>query len=296
MWQAATFDPATIDRELGWAAALGMNAVRVYLHDLLWEQDAAGLRGRIDRFLAIAAGHGMRVMLVFFDDCYNPDPRSGPQPEPVPGVHGSGWVQSPGPAAKADPAQWGRLERYVKGVIAAFADDSRVLAWDLYNEPGNSGQGNASLPLLRAVFGWARAVRPSQPLTAPLWWDLPEINRFLLAACDLISFHDYQNEEHLAATVRRLRRHGYPLLCTEWLRRPLSNVATHLPLFRQGRIGCFNWGLVSGKTQTIYGWGSPPGAPEPALWFHDLLRRDGTPFDAAEASCFRRLTGRGATS
>ena len=292
MWQADTFDPVTIERELGWAAALGMNAIRVYLHDLLWEQDADGLLQRIDHFLTLADGHGIRVMPVFFDDCYNPDPHLGPQPAPVPGVHGSGWVQSPGPTAKSDPMQWARLERYVKGVIGVFGTDPRVMAWDLYNEAGNSQQGDASLPLLRAVFGWARAVHPRQPLTAPLWWELPAINRFLLDACDLISFHNYQGTAHLERLIRQLRRHGRPLLCTEWLRRPLSNVTTHLPLFRAARVGCFNWGLVVGKTQTQYGWDSTPGAPEPALWFHDLLHPDGSPFDPDEAACFRRLTGR----
>ena len=34
MWQAETFDPATIDRELGYAQSIGMNTMRVFLHDI----------------------------------------------------------------------------------------------------------------------------------------------------------------------------------------------------------------------------------------------------------------------
>ena len=45
MWQAATFDPVTVDRELGAAQGLGMTTMRVFLHNLPWEEDAAGFEG-----------------------------------------------------------------------------------------------------------------------------------------------------------------------------------------------------------------------------------------------------------
>ena len=51
MWQAATFDPQEIDKELGWAQSLGMNTMRVFLHDLLWQQDAAGFKQQ-NRYLS----------------------------------------------------------------------------------------------------------------------------------------------------------------------------------------------------------------------------------------------------
>src|SRR5437762_6188135 len=68
MWQADTFDPKTIDRELGWAASIGMNTCRVYLHDLAYEQDPAGFKERLSQFLVICKRHGIRPVLVFFDD------------------------------------------------------------------------------------------------------------------------------------------------------------------------------------------------------------------------------------
>src|SRR5260370_1015492 len=64
MWQDATFDPEKIDQELTWAESLGMNTMRVFLHDLLWQQDAAGFQKRIDRFLTIASRHHIRPMFV----------------------------------------------------------------------------------------------------------------------------------------------------------------------------------------------------------------------------------------
>src|SRR5438067_12778682 len=50
MWQADTFDPQEIDKEFGWAEGLGMNTMRVFLHDLLWQQDSAGFTKRVDTF------------------------------------------------------------------------------------------------------------------------------------------------------------------------------------------------------------------------------------------------------
>ncbi len=290
MWQADTFDPATVDRELRWASGLGFNTVRVFLHDLAWKADAEGFKKRVDKFLEIAARHKIKPMFVLFDDCWNADPKIGKQPASRPGIHNSGWLQSPGRDIVNRPETWPQLERYVKDTVGAFARDDRVLVWDLYNEPGNEGQGNKSLPLLKKAFQWAREVNPTQPLTAGVWAAMKELNDFQLVASDVITFHNYNDAGNLAGQITTLKKHGRPVICTEWMRRGSSEVASHLPLFKKERVGCYNWGLVAGKTQTIYPWGSPGGASEPKVWFHDLLRKDGTPFSAEEATLFQKLT------
>ena len=295
MWQADTFDPDTIDKELAWAADLGMNTVRVYLHDLAWEADANGFKERIGKFLGIAEKHGIRPMFVLFDDCWNDTPKIGKQPDPVPSVHNSGWLQSPGRVVVNDPESWPRLEGYVKDIVGTFAEDERILFWDLYNEPGNSGLDGSTLPLLKKTFAWARSANPTQPLSAGLFSSGPHLqslNDFQLAASDIITFHNYASADSLSAQIHDLKKHGRPVLCTEWLRREHSEVETCLPVFKEENVGCYNWGLVSGKTQTIYPWGTEEGAPEPTRWFHDLLRKDGTPFDPAETARFKELTSR----
>jgi len=292
MWQAETFDPATIDKELKWASEMGFNTVRVYLHDLAWEVDAAGFKKRVDQFLSIAERHGIRSVLVIFDDCWNANPKPGKQPEPQTGIHNSGWLQSPGRDVVNSPESWPRLERYLKDIISTFAKDKRVVMWDLYNEPGNEKQGAKSLPLLMKTFQWAREVDPTQPLSAGIWFENKELNDFQETASDIITFHNYRGLESLTAQISKLKRHGRPVVCTEWLLRGKSDVATHLPIFKKERVGCYNWGLVAGKTQTIYPWGSPKDAPEPKVWFHDLLRKDGTPYNADETAIIKQLTGR----
>jgi len=292
MWQANTFDTKTIDRELKWAASIGVNTVRVYLHDLAWSADAAGFKKRIGQFLDMAARHHIKPAFVFFDDCWNADPKIGTQPAPQPGVHNSRWLQSPGQDVVNNPKQWPRLERYVKDIIRTFANDKRICFWDLYNEPGNRGQGTKSLPLLKKTFEWSRQAKPIQPLTVSVWSKKSELNLLPLAASDIITFHNYNDAKRLANQIARLKTLGRPVICTEWLRRGRSNVAENLPIFKKEHVGCYNWGLVSGKTQTIYPWGSKPGAPKPKLWFHDLLRKDGTPFDPKEIELFKELTSR----
>jgi hypothetical protein len=316
MWQAATFDAAEIDRELGWAESLGMNTMRVFLHDELWQQDASGFTHRMDTFLAIAARHHIRPIFVLFDSCWDPDPRLGPQRPPIPGVHNSGWVQGPGTRALDDPTEYPRLKAYVQGVVGAFAKDPRILAWDVWNEPDNDGGGNyqAREPkdkfdrvaaLLPQAFAWARAMAPSQPLTSPLWhggaWDerasLNAVEREQVELSDVLSFHDYGWPEQFSARVRQLESYGRPLICTEYMARPMgSTFDTILPLGKQLHVAMVNWGFVQGRSQTWIPWDSwkrPYVEEQPPVWFHDVLYPDGRPYREREAEILRTLTGRG---
>jgi hypothetical protein len=293
MWQAESYDPPTIDRELGWAAAIGFNCARVYLHDLLWQADAAGLQMRMKHYLGIAKKHGIQTIFCLLDDCWNPNPRLGRQPDPQPGIHNSGWVQGPGIDLVVDRAAWPRLKVYIWGVLDAFRDDERILLWDLYNEPGNSNMGDRSLPLLQEVFAWAHEVRPSQPLSCGVWAPIEGITKLQLAGSDVITFHNYNEADNLRQQIAELRAYGRPLICTEWMARTRgSRFQTHLPIFKAERVGCLNWGLVAGKTQTIYAWDNPLPGQEPPVWFHDIFRPDGTVYDAEEIAAIKAATGK----
>jgi len=283
MWQADTFNPARIAQELDWGRPLGVRLLRVYLHDLLYEQDAAGFLDRMERFLDIAAARGCYPLFTVFDDCWNPGAKLGPQPSPKPFTHNSGWLQSPGHAVADDRTNWPRLERYVTAVLKRFAGDSRIYGWDLYNEPGGGERGvpDKSFPLLRAVFEWARSVGPSQPLTAGLWKYEPafeELNAFQAEASDLLSFHDYAPEPEFSTIVTSMLAlaRGRRVLCSEFVARPGNSLAGMLPAFRAAGIDAVQWGFVAGKTQTIYPWGWSPEKGEPAFWHHDLLLPDGS--------------------
>ena len=312
MWQATTFDPKTIDRELGWAQGIGMNTMRVFLHNLLWQQDPAGFKQRINVFLSIAARHHIRIIFVLFDSCWDPDPRLGMQHPPIPGVHNSGWVQSPGRAMLENPADYPQLKAYVQGVIGAFANDSRILAWDLWNEPDNTNGSSYGkeepkdkvqlvLALLPQVFSWARAENPSQPLTSGVWqgdWssldELDPMERVQIENSDIVTFHNYGWPEDFEQRVKNLQQFHRPIICTEYMARGVGSlIDTILPLAKKYKVGAINWGLVAGKTQTYLPWDSwqhPYVLSKPVVWFHDIFHSDGRPYRQREAEIIHDLT------
>jgi hypothetical protein len=314
MWQAETFDPATIDRELGWAEGIGMNTMRVFLHNMVWEQDPQGFQKRIDTFLTIAARHHIKPVFVLFDSCWDPVPKLGPQHPPTPGVHNSGWVQAPGAIVLQDPAQYPRLENYVKGVVGAFANDQRILAWDVWNEPDNTNdssygrtepgnKGDLVLQLLPQVFSWARAAHPVQPLTSGVWrgeWasldKMSPMARLQIEQSDVISFHNYGWPEQFEKRVQELQQFHRPIICTEYMARGAGSMFdTVLPVAKKYHVGAINWGLVAGKSQTYLPWDSwqhPYVDHSPTVWFHDVFHVDGKLYREREGEIIRELTGK----
>lgn len=311
MFQAETFDARRIDAELNSARLLGFNTVRVFLHDQLWAQGPRAFLRRLDQFLAIAATHGIKPLFVLFDSCWDPVVKLGAQRAPTPGVHNSRWVQSPGAAHLGDRGYVRALRDYVLGVISRFRADPRVLGWDLWNEPDNPAAAYRRVErpdkqalvavLLPQVFGWARSVDPTQPLTSGVWhgaWGNPRLRsliaRIQLDSSDIVSFHSYARAAGFEARIAELSALGRPLLCTEYLARPLgSTIEDILPIAKRHNVGAYNWGLVAGRTQTFLPWDSwnHPYRKEPQVWFHDLLHADGRPYRDREADTIRNLAG-----
>ena len=313
MWQEASFDPAQIDKELGWAQAMGMTTMRVFLHDALWSQDAPGLKKRIAIFLDIAARHRIKTLFVLFDSCWDPNPKLGAQHPPIPGVHNSGWVQGPGAKALADPSQYPRLESYVKDIVGSFAEDDRILGWDVWNEPDNTGGGAYDdkdparvehvAYLLPRVFDWARSENPSQPLTSGIWdndhWEdsgrLNAVEKTQLTQSDVISFHDYSWPETFEMRAKSLEG--------VWPADPLHRIygagrrldhryrAAHrqAPQYRHDQLGIRGRQDPDRSCLGIAGSGPTPSSP-PTIWFHDLLHPDGTPYRAREIAIIQSLS------
>ena len=315
MFQKETFDIETNKKELMWAKELGFNSVRVYLHDLLWSE-SQGFSERLNIFLDICESLEIKPLLVLFDDCHRPYPKLGNQPKPVYGIHNSGWKQSPGAAIvngifeeKLKHSEINRLRKFVQEVLTDFGDDERILMWDIYNEPGQFGIGDKSLTLLELVWSWAHEVRPSQPLTSCLDGSVgDEVIKLNADNSDVITFHTYEGEK-LQETIDKLKIHDRPLICTEYMAREFgSTFEFSLPIFKENNIGCYNWGLVAGKSQTHFGWSTildlhkvkeqgkfiedGDEIPEPEIWFHDILRKDGTAYNDDEVKFIKKITAK----
>jgi len=314
MWQADTFDAKRIDLELGWAESIGMNTMRVFLHDLAYEQDKEGFKKRLNKFLEICERHKIKPMIVFFDSVWDPNPQIGKQRAPLPGVHNSGWVQSPSAKALSNPTEYARLERYVKDIVGTFAKDKRVNSWDVWNEPDNLNARDYAKndpknkielvdKLLPQVFAWARSANPEQPLTSGVWKGdysadekLTSTEKIQLELSDVITFHIYDSGEEFEKRIKFLQRYNRPILCTEYMARPRnSTFVGSLPIAKKYNVGAINWGFVEGKSQTNYPWDSwdnPYIEYQPWIWFHDVFRTDGTPYLREETDLIKRLTGK----
>ena len=311
MWQAATFDTTTIAREFGWAASIGMNTMRIFLHDLAYKQDPDGFKKRIGIVLAIASRYHIKPLFVLFDSCWDPFPHPGKQHEPAPFLHNSGWVQSPGADALKDVTQYPRLRKYVSDIVGTFSKDKRILGWDVWNEPDNTNNTSYGRfesydkvqevsNLLQKVFIWTRAANPSQPITSGIWsgdWSaadrLKPIEKMMVEQSDIISFHNYSSGAEIEKHIEWLQRYHRPIICTEYMARGNgSTFEGSMPVGKKYKVAMFNWGLVNGKSQTIYPWDSwsIKYTKAPDLWFHDIFFKDGKPYKQTEVDFISAIT------
>ncbi len=307
MWQKETFLPELIDKELGWAASIGFNTVRVYLHDIVWKNDQKGFLNRIDKFLEICKKHKIKAMFVFFDDCWNPIATSGKQPIPKTRTHNAGWVQSPAKDVRSDYKKMDALEEYVLAVLKHFKDDNRILLWDLYNEPLHYSMkyryGDLELKdkrkravyLLKKVFQWANKIELSQPVTVASWANVQNqstMNKIIYRCSDIISFHNYNGTKKVESDIKYLLKFKRPIICSEYMGRPRSTFTEITPLLKKYNVGAINWGLVAGKSQTNYpkdSW-KKQYTTAPHLWLHDIFHINGKPYDEKEVALLRKLT------
>ena len=304
IWGKEYFKPEVVDSELALAEDLGFNAIRLFLCDVVWQEDPKGFMNRLEETVRLADKHGMRILMTFFTNGGTiKNPYTGPQPQPVPGVHNSVWMSSPGKDVVNNPEKWPIIERYLKQVMKRYRNDPRILAWCLYNEPEHS-DGFDTIHFIKAVYRWAREVNPSQPITSPMC-ALPDarsynkpISDFICANSDIISFHCYDDINRTRQFVDYALQFGRPVLCSEWMARTRgSDYPSILPLFKEKKIGSFSYGLVNGKQQCQYPWntvvdGKPvPFTEEPELWFHDLFRPDHTPYDEEEIRFIKDYLG-----
>ena len=211
----------------------------------------------------------------------------------------------------SDERRTDALKPYVVEVVGRFANDKRVLLWDLFNEPDNpnkksygplelTNKDEAAVRLLKRSFQWAREANPSQPLTVGVWaggpWNnepgLNHVHRAALAESDVISFHNYGNPDEMKARLQELKPLNRPLLCTEFMARGNgSTFEAILPVLAEEKIAAYCWGLVDGKSQTKYPWNSwqMPVAGEPNPWHHDIFHADGRPYRKVEVEFIKRI-------
>jgi hypothetical protein len=192
-----------------------------------------------------------------------------------------------------DKGRWEEAKLYVDDFMSRFRDDRRILGWDIYNEPGNGGMAERSVPFMREAARWARSNSPIQPITVGVWQShRDEFTEMMWSEAvqisDFLSFHCYLGPNEMEELILRLKPEARPIVCTEWLHRPRGNLfANMLPIFERYGVGHQHWGLVAGQTQTNLLWSYDIGVHPDTYWLADVLREDGTPYDPSECALLR---------
>ena len=298
IWREETFDPKTIDEELGLLKSIGMNTVRIFLSDLVWENDPKGMHLRMEKFLEICEKRDVYVMFTFFTNGGLPEGKWGPQPKPRPNVHNSGWMKTPRLSVLSDESKWGYLQSYVYETVKKFANHKRVVVWDIFNEPGNVGSAHIAQKklsdkviqpnieqtkkLMLKAFEWARAANPSQPITAGVWeapqWLKNMFEPEQIKNCDIITYHCYGTLYKHVLIIKELQKYGRPMMCTEWLARHTgSNFNPILEFLKKNNVASYSFGLKIGKIQTELVWPALLNSGIPGVndvWFHDIFDKD----------------------
>lgn len=315
-WQEEGFEQqfAGMLKELDLMQSIGYNTVRMGVPMFVWVHQRDGFIARYKRFLDALGERGITMMPVFFGDCVAPKemqgtPRFGPQRQPIKGYHGgapglSSMDYMVGYNATDDPESWPEYEAFVRDIVTTFKDDERIIAWDIWNEPGNHNRNSKSYPFMKRVFDLCREIDPIQPLTAGSWCNYPygyfeyplefqPIELKAMELSDVVSYHYYGNAEISEKLIQELNeKYKRPLFITEWLHRCFhQTVKSHLPLFKKYRVSCYDWGLVAGKTQTYEPWDSIRDMDNVDLtvWQHDLFHEDFTPYDPEEIALIMEL-------
>lgn len=318
-WQEYGFEKRfdTTKRELALMADMGYNSIRIIPEFVVWEKEHDGFMCRFERYIQLAAENGMSCMVVLGNDCCPPKEealkrlRLGEQHVDW-GYHGGrkvsqhGRFEGHGYSVLDDLEFAERYYEFVTEIVKKYKNDSRIIIWDVFNEPGNSGRGMLSLPHFKKFFEIIREINPIQPLTAAIWScdegdfdNMPEIERFCLENSDIISYHNYKSYEKNIVEIKRLKKLERPIINTEWLNRCAGNsVELMFPLFYLENIGCYNWGFVAGKYQTYEPWNGvwDEYKENPAAysdfdftkWLHDLYRPGHRPYNPREIELIKK--------
>ncbi len=271
------YDPAVIDRELGYAAKLKLNVVRVFLQVAVYETAPQRFLDNFENLLSLCAKHQIQLMPVLFDSCFDP------QVVDLQNYHDKKWMPSPG-FSRLGNQDRPALERYIQAVVGGHRQDRRIVLWDVMNEPESTAHyadgergGRATID---AFVRWAlRRVKdeqPNQPLT--IGWAAQPNTLAFIDLVDVICIHQYCPAAELAKWIREAqhwsRLYGKPVIMNEFIGRPQQPFERALPIVAEQKIGWCFWELMIGRTQFAEGV-SP---------YQGLLYPDGTCYDADEVA------------
>ncbi len=249
MWK--DFDPQVIDRELALARRLSLNSVRVFLPYVVYEDDPQTFLKHVERFVELSASHNIRPMFVLFDSCFGDEPSLDKADSPT-------WVNNPG-YSRIGKEHWPRIERYASDVVGSFRGDSRVLMWDIMNEPMadfahvTRKERDAIWEFCRHFCAFVKKHDPNKPIT--VGHAVVEYIPKTIDLVDVASVHSYSpyaewldNDLDLAFTYAD--RAGKPVIVSEFGNPGAGQpYEMALDVIERRKIGFYFWELMIAKVQ-----------------------------------------------
>jgi hypothetical protein len=216
------FDAEEVDRDLGYAQKIHVNALRTWASYEYWKQDPAKFQANFDQYLAIAKKHGIRILISLFEnDGQQPTAANMWSTDPATAAS----VQSPGIAIAGGPeAGWGEPRKFLTWFMQRYGNDERLLAIEVMNEPreGKKGKGG-SLNFAKGMLKDAVALRGKVPLTMGTA-RLGQAKTLLPLGIDVIEIHQNfpadtaQIKKEIEAAMAAGKEAGKPVWLTEWQR------------------------------------------------------------------------------
>ena len=300
-------------KELELCKEIGFNSIRLFPEFNVWLYEHDSFMENLERYIALADSLGINVLMGLTSEAVLPRggkyvPKNFGKQEYAWGYHMGRWPLTEEQKAQ-EPYHYLELEEtsekfaeMIREIVGKYANDERIIVWNVYNEPGIILKDRA-IPLLKKMFEICREINPIQPLCADVFYSYygkteTEPERLALELSDVISFHSYMPYDYLIPQLKELKKLNRPIFMTEWLSRVSHNNVKELyPLFYLENIACYCWGFVLGKTQTNEPWesywdhyysGDPNAKYDFSKWQHDLFRPNYRPYDPEEIKIIKK--------
>jgi hypothetical protein len=282
------YDPAVIEREMGYAKRLGLNCVRPFLAWVVYRNDGEKFIRSIKHFVQTAYRNGICTIPVVWDSCFSEE-------EPLITADANKWFPNPGPMYLGEKYRE-EQNRYNQALIDSMRDEPGLLMWDVHNEPWITSyyfdyeaeekekHFNEILEFVRDNAAYFHR-RDSRPVTVGV--EFPGRIQHVAGFCDVLSFHDYSRTRKLiaekydeaAAVSKKL---GKPVFCSEMCCPARGNpYDIAIETARDKGTGFILWELMIGRCF----WGDR----------HGIIYPDGTIRDpaiaAALAGFYRKRNG-----
>lgn len=263
-WQY--YDLVIVDCEFDYVQMYGMNMIIVYLYYLNWVNDCDVFFVKFDSLFEIVVCYGLKVVLIFYDDCWYVDFVYGLQFVLIFGVYNSCWVQLFGQLVEQQYLQLivvgvliiykQDLQYYIVDFVFVYCNDLCILYWELMNEFGCSGNGvlqlmcvlmmnDVCIVILNVGVMQLINLLNVQELEGDYFFDfyvfyLYVFNVMMFDYLLLLSLFDSLNLE---------------MLQCGWLGGQVGQMMVGIVFIYGGKMGFFVWELMIGCMNMCFYWG-----------------------------------------